>query len=248
MYQFIFSVVCISMAMNFQAQKQELNWVGKSNRIVNPGAESNSSGAPLHWKTDYARGSESNWVSEYGVTSHEWNHGAVKAGLPTQPGANYFRLTVDKYNETRKLNIYQSIRIDDLHATLLVDTVMANFSCWIGSTYTTKTNCSFAEVKVIFKDGSGKPLDSIYIKKTPGEFRDLDAGTPEAEERGFNVMHEMKQFSLWHELPKNSKEALVFVYCEYPCEKFIEESEEESEGEHANTFFFDNFSLGFIKK
>ncbi|MEY5134214.1 MAG: hypothetical protein RLZZ198_2218 [Bacteroidota bacterium] len=248
MYQFIFFVFCISVATNFQAQKQELNWVGKSNRIVNPGAESNSSGAPLLWKTDYARGSESNWVSEYGVTSHEWNHGAVKAGLPTQPGANYFRLTVDKYNETRKLNIYQSIRIDDLHATLLVDTVMANFSCWIGSTYTTKTNCSFAEVKVIFKDGSGNPLDSIYIKKTPGEFRDLDAGTPEAEERGFNVMHEMKQFSLWHELPKKSKEALVFVYCEYPCEKFIEESEEESEGEHANTFFFDNFSLGFIKK
>ena len=175
MYQFIFFVFCISVATNFQAQKQELNWVGKSNRIVNPGAESNSSGAPLLWKTDYARGSESNWVSEYGVTSHEWNHGAIKAGLPTQPGANYFRLTVDKYNETRKLNIYQSIRIDDLHATLIVDTVMANFSCWIGSTYTTKTNCSFAEVKVIFKDGSGKPLDSIYIKKTPGEFKDLDA-------------------------------------------------------------------------
>jgi len=248
MYKFIFFVFCISIAMSFHAQKQEFNWVGKSNRIVNSGAESNSSGAPLHWKTDYARGSESNWVSEYGVTSHEWNHGAVKAGLPAQPGANYFRLTVDKYNETRKLNIYQSLRIDDLHATLLADTVMANFSCWIGSTYTTKTNCSFAEVKVIFKDGSGKPLDSIYIKKTPGEFRDLDAGTPEAEERGFNIMHEMKQFSLWHELPKNSKEALVFVYCEYPCEKFIEESEEESEGEHANTFFFDNFSLGFIKK
>jgi hypothetical protein len=248
MYQFIFSVVCISMAMNFQAQKQELNWVGKSNRIVNPGAESNSYGAPLHWKTDYALGAESNWVSEYGVTSHEWNHGAVKAGLPTQPGANYFRLTVDPYNETRKLNIYQSIRIDDLHATLLEDTVMANFSCWIGSAYTTKTNCSFAEVKVIFKDGAGNPLDSIYIKKTPGEFKDLDAGTPEAEERGFNVMHEMKQFSFWHELPKNSKEALVFIYCEFPCNKFIEESEEEVEGEYANTFFFDNFSLGFYQK
>lgn len=248
MYQFIFFVTCISMSMSFQAQKQEFIWIGKSNRIINPGAESNSSGAPLNWISDFALGAESNWVSEYGVTSHEWNHGARKLGIPAQPGNNYMRLTVNKYDDFRKVNLFQLISLDDIQKTLTLDTVMANFSCWIGVGYPSKTNCAFSEVKVLFLDATGTCLDSIYIKKNPSDFKDLDASTPETEERGFAVMHEMQQSAVQQMVPKECKKAILKVYCEFPCHTFTNEEEEENEGENTNTFFFDNFSLGFIKK
>ena len=240
--------VCSSLCFLLQAQSQQIAWIGKSNSILNPGAEANSDGTPLQWKSDFTMGAESNWVSDYGRTSHEWNHGEKKLGLPTNPGNNYFRLTVNKYEETRKLNLFQSISLSDLQNALQNDTVIAQFQFWSGVTYPTKTNCAFAEVKVLFKDASGKTLDSIYVKRIPGEFRDLDAGTPEAEERGFNVMHEMLLTKKTHQVPREAQSALVHLQCSFPCAKFIGEEEDETEGELSNTFFFDNLSLGFYKK
>ena len=240
--------VCSSLCFLGQAQSPQIYWIGKSNRILNPGAESNAEGAPLHWKSDYTLGAESNWVSDYGRMSHEWNHGEKKLGLPTNPGNNYFRLTVNKYEETRKLNLFQSISLSDLQNALQNDTVIAQFQFWSGVTYPTKSNCAFAEVKVLFQDVIGKTLDSIYVKRVPGEFRDLDAGTPEAEERGFNVMHEMLFSLKTHQVPKGSQLAVVHLQCAFPCAKFKGEEEDETEGELSNTFFFDNLSLGFYKK
>ena len=240
--------VCSSLCFLLQAQSQQIAWIGKSNRILNPGAEANSDGAPLLWKSDFTVGGESNWVSDYGRMSHEWNHGEKKLGLPVNPGNNYFRLTVSKHEETRKLNLFQSISLSDLQNMPQQDTVMADFQFWSGVTYPTKTNCAFAEVKVLFKDASGKTLDSIYVKRIPGEFRDLDAGTPEAEERGFNVMHEMLLTKKTHQVPRQAQTALVHLQCSFPCAKFIGEEEDETEGELSNTFFFDNLSLGFYKK
>ena len=240
--------VCSSLCFLLQAQSQQIAWIGKSNRILNPGAEANSDGAPLLWKSDFTVGGESNWVSDYGRMSHEWNHGEKKLGLPLNPGNNYFRLTVSKHEETRKLNLFQSISLSDLQNMPQQDTVMADFQFWSGVTYPTKTNCAFAEVKVLFKDASGKTLDSIYVKRIPGEFRDLDAGTPEAEERGFNVMHEMLLTKKTHQVPRQAQTALVHLQCSFPCAKFIGEEEDETEGELSNTFFFDNLSLGFYKK
>ena len=238
--------VCSSLCFLLQAQSQQIAWIGKSNRILNPGAEANSDGAPLLWKSDFTVGGESNWVSDYGRMSHEWNHGEKKLGLPVNPGNNYFRLTVSKHEETRKLNLFQSISLSDLQNMPQQDTVMADFQFWSGVTYPTKTNCAFAEVKVLFKDASGKTLDSIYVKRIPGEFRDLDAGTPEAEERGFNVMHEMLLTKKTHQVPRQAQTALVHLQCSFPCAKFIGEEEDETEGELSNTFFFDNLSLGFF--
>jgi hypothetical protein len=236
------------MFMVGQTKQENPSWIGKSNRILNPGAESNNDGAPLNWKSDFSLGAESNWVSEYGVTSHEWNHGAKKLGLPNNPGNNYFRLTVNKNEETRKLNIFQSISLGDAQIALQKDTVMADFQFWSGITYPNKTNCALAEVKVFFKDVGGKTLDSIYVKRVPSEFRDLDEGTPEAEERGFNVMHEMVLTKKTHQVPRETQTALLHIQCEFPCAKFIDEEEDETEGELSNTFFFDNLSLGFYKK
>ena len=238
--------VCSSLCFLLQAQSQQIAWIGKSNRILNPGAEANSDGAPLLWKSDFTVGGESNWVSDYGRMSHEWNHGEKKLGLPLNPGNNYFRLTVSKHEETRKLNLFQSISLSDLQNMPQQDTVMADFQFWSGVTYPTKTNCAFAEVKVLFKDASGKTIDSIYVKRIPGEFRDLDAGTPEAEERGFNVMHEMLLTKKTHQVPRQAQTALVHLQCSFPCAKFIGEEEDETEGELSNTFFFDNLSLGFF--
>jgi len=239
-----FSAFCLLGQVN----SNQIAWIGKSNRILNPGAEANSDGAPLLWKSDFTVGGESNWVSDYGRMSHEWNHGEKKLGLPVNPGNNYFRLTVSKHEETRKLNLFQSISLSDLQNMPQQDTVMADFQFWSGVTYPTKTNCAFAEVKVLFKDASGKSLDSIYVKRIPGEFRDLDAGTPEAEERGFNVMHEMLLTKKTHQVPRQAQTALVHLQCSFPCAKFIGEEEDETEGELSNTFFFDNLSLGFYKK
>jgi len=239
-----FSAFCLLGQVN----SNQIAWIGKSNRILNPGAEANSDGAPLLWKSDFTVGGESNWVSDYGRMSHEWNHGEKKLGLPVNPGNNYFRLTVSKHEETRKLNLFQSISLSDLQNMPQQDTVMADFQFWTGVTYPTKTNCAFAEVKVLFKDASGKSLDSIYVKRIPGEFRDLDAGTPEAEERGFNVMHEMLLTKKTHQVPRQAQTALVHLQCSFPCAKFIGEEEDETEGELSNTFFFDNLSLGFYKK
>ncbi|MEY4141459.1 MAG: hypothetical protein RL110_830, partial [Bacteroidota bacterium] len=73
--------VCSSLCFLLQAQSQQIAWIGKSNRILNPGAEANSDGAPLQWKSDFTVGGESNWVSDYGRMSHEWNHGEKKLGL-----------------------------------------------------------------------------------------------------------------------------------------------------------------------
>lgn len=244
----LFSIItlCISFYYFSQVASSSITWIGKANRIQNPGAESNAEGAPLHWKSDYTLGAESNWVSDYGRMSHEWNHGEKKLGLPTNPGSNYFRLTVSKHEETRKLNLFQSISLSDLQNVLQKDTVIAQFQFWSGVTYPTKTNCAFAEVKVLFKDTIGKTLDSIYVKRVPGEFRDLDAGTPEAEERGFNVMHEMLFSLKTHQVPKGSQMAIVHLECAFPCAKFIGEEEDETEGELSNTFFFDNLALGFF--
>lgn len=241
-------IVFVSISIVCIGQKENPIWLGKSNRILNPGAELNSEGAPLLWKTDFSVGAESNWVSPYGVTSHEWNHGDKKLGLPTNPGNNYFRLTVNKYEETRKINLFQIVNIDDIQSTLARDTVIAVFQAWIGVNYPNSSNCAYTEIKVLFTNTEGKEIDSIYIKKTPGEFKDLDAGTPEAEERGFNVMHELLLSKISKEVPKGTKQMLVKIQCEFPCAKFKGEEQDETEAELSNIFFFDNFSLGFYKK
>lgn len=246
--KFLFTSLIFIPFLSFSQNKPLIPWIGKPNRIANPGAEANNSGAPLNWKSDYAIGAESNWVSEYGVTSHEWNHGNKKLGIPKNPGNNYFRLTVSREQESRKLNLFQTMNLEDIQVALNSDTVIADFQVWIGSNYTTKTNCSYTEVKVLFSDASGKLLDSIFVKRVPGEFKDLDAGTPEAEERGFNVMHEMQRSAIAKQVPKGTIKAVVKVHCEYPCNKHEREDEEESQGEFSNTFFFDNFSLGFYQK
>lgn len=233
--------------LSFSQPKPVKSWIGKPNRIINPGAESNNAGAPLYWKSDYTLGAESNWVSEYGVTSHEWNHGTKKLGIPKSPGNNYFRLTVNKEEEHRKINLFQSVNLDDIQVVLNSDTVMAEFHVWIGSNYTTKSNCAFTEVKVLLYDSAGIVLDSIFVRKTPGEFRDLDAGTPDAEERGFNVMHEMLCSSFTRQVPRGTRQAFVKIQCEYPCAKHMND-DAESQGEFSNTFFFDNISLGFYQK
>ncbi len=249
MHKLIFIYLfCNSMIIIGQTQKETSKWIGKSNRILNPGAELNSQGSPLHWKSNYTLGAESNWVSEYGTTSHEWNHGDKKLGLPTNPGNNYFRLNVNKYDETRILNLFQYIPLDDILNALKTDTIIADFQAWIGVNYPNSSNCAFTEVKLVFINQDRKELDSIYIKKTPGEFRDLDAGTPEADERGFNVMHELQVSKISLEVPKDAKQAFVKIQCEFPCAKFIGEDQDETEGEFTNTFFFDNLSLGFHKK
>lgn len=240
---FAFSIPFLAIS---QVKSPTIKWIGKSNRITNHGAEANSGGIPLQWKSDYTWGAESNWVSPYGVTSHEWNHGNKKLGIPTNAGNNYFRLTVNKYEETRKLNLYQSISLSDLQNALQSDTVFADFQFWSGVAYPTKSNCAYAEVKVLFKDASNKTLDSIYVKRVPGEFRDLDAGTPEAEERGFNVMHELLLTKKTHQVPRGAHSAFVQLQCVFPCAKSKGEEEDETEGEYSNTFFFDNFSLGFF--
>lgn len=221
-----------------QVKSPTIKWIGKSNRISNPGAESNDDLLPLLWKSDFQNW-EAHLISGYGVTSHEWNHGQKK-GIPANSGNNYFRLTVNEVEETRKFNLFQSISLSDLRNSLQNDTVFADFQFWSGVVYPNKSNCAFAEIKVIFKDMSDKSIDSIYVKRVPGEFRDLDAGTPEAEERGFNVMHEMLLTKKIHQVPKRAQSAVVHFQCEFPCGK-VEESEEQD----FNIFFFDNFSLGF---
>lgn len=248
MKNFLVLVLIIPFLGFTQVNDQNLQWIGKPNRIINPGAESNSAGAPINWKSNFELGAESNWVSEYGVTSHEWNHGSKKLGLPINPGNNYFRLTVSKYDDNRKINLYQNVNLDDLQSSLKLDSIFVNFQFWVGSNYNSPNNCSYTEIKVLFKDNFGKLLDSIYLKKLPKEFKDLDANTPESEERGFNVMHEMKLFTLTSIVPKESRVATINVHCEYPCDKFTNEEEEETESEKSNTFFFDNFQLGFYKK
>lgn len=94
----------------------------------------------------------------------------------------------------------------------------------------------------------GKAIDSMYLKKTPGEFKDVDARTLEVEERGFNVMHELLLSEISKEVPKGTKQMLVKIQCEFPCAKFKEENQDETESELSNIFFFDNISLGFYKK
>ncbi|MEY4602917.1 MAG: hypothetical protein RIT43_209 [Bacteroidota bacterium] len=238
-----------SFALFGQTKKEETAWIGTQNRIENPGAESNSDGYPNKWNSDYYnRGEESNWVSNYGAMSHEWNHGDKMLGLPKNPGNNYFRLTVTRNDEQRKINLRQNILLDDVQSILKIDTVMASFKVSIGSVYYNPANCSFAEVKVLFKSANGKTLDSIYVRKTPAEFRDLDAGTPEAEERGFSVMHEFKTFENGMRVPVEATNAEVRVYCEFPCNKSVNEEDDASDSENANTFFFDNFFLGFYRK
>lgn len=236
-------VLCCS-----QSDPQITKWIGKPNRIANPGAEANVSSKPNFWETDFPAAGESNWVSSYGTTSHEWNHGDKKLGIPANAENNYFRLSVNRNQENRKINIYQKIALNDLQPSLLKDTVMAVFRVFVGSGYNTPKNCSFAEIKVLFYNPTGKVVDSIYMKRAPNEFRDLDAGTPEAEERGFNVMHEFKGFAFTRMMRADITTARVEAYCEFPCNKHLTEEDEESEGENANTFFFDNFLLGFYQK
>lgn len=227
-----------------QVKSPTIKWIGKSNRISNPGAESNGDLLPLLWKSDFQNW-EAHLISGYGVTSHEWNHGQKK-GIPANSGNNYFRLTVNQVEETRKFNLFQSISLSDLRNSLQNDTVFADFQFWSGVNYPDKSDCAYAEVKVIFKDMSNKSLDSVYVKRVPGEFRDLDAGTQEAEERGFNVMHEMLLTKKTHQVPKEAHLAVVHMQCVFPCTKFKSEDDVETEGEFSNTFFFDNFSLGFF--
>jgi len=85
------------------AQQKPIQWIGKTNWILNPGAEANSDQRPLQWITDFPDNKENDWVSDYGRMSHEWNHGSLK-GLPSNPGNNYFRLTVNNEPKDRKIN------------------------------------------------------------------------------------------------------------------------------------------------
>jgi hypothetical protein len=235
--------------LSLMSQKDKSNsWIGNQNRILNPGAELNSEGQPLYWKSDYVFGSESNWVSPYGVTSHEWNHGEKKLGLAPNSGNNYFRLTVTKHDETRKINLFQIIPLSDIQKRFLIDTIMAKFNFAVASNYNTKTNCSFTKVSLSFLDENGTSLDSINFKKIPSEFRDLDEGTTEAMERGFNVMHEFINQEKSVLVPKKTVSAKVEIYCEFPCNVNQNEENEEIESENSNTFFFDNFFLGFYVK
>lgn len=240
----------LAMPLFLGAQNEEkiIKWIGKPNRINNPGAEANVSSKPNFWQTDFPAAGESNWVSSYGTTSHEWNHGDKKLGIPPNAENNYFRLSVTRNEENRKINIYQKISLSDLQAYLQKDTVVAVFRFYVGSGYNTPKNCSFAEIRTIFYNQTGIAVDSFYMKRTPNEFRDLDAGTPEAEERGFNVMHELKMYAFSRMMRPDIVIAKVEAYCEFPCNKHIMEEDEESEGENANTFFFDNFMLGFYQK
>jgi hypothetical protein len=231
-----------------QTKEKSPEWIGKVNRIANPGAEANSEGKPLAWQTDFATAGESNWVSPYGVTSHEWTHGEKKLGLPPNPGNNYFRLSVNRNQEMRILNIYQKIPLSDLQPVLAKDTVIATFRVDVASNYNTPKNCSFALIRVLFYDQAGSVIDSFQVKRILSEFRDLDAGTPDAVDRGFNVMHEFKPFTASGMLSPKVVYARVEARCEFPCSKHVKEDEEETEGELANTFFFDNFSLGFYRK
>lgn len=246
----LLGILCVySFTLIGQTKKDDTVWIGNLNRIENPGAELNSDGYPEKWSSNYYnKGEESNWVSSYGAMSHEWNHGDKMLGLPKNSGNNYFRLTVTRNDEQRKINLHQTIRLDDVQSILKTDTVMASFKVSIGSVYYNPKNCSFADVKVLFKNANGKRLDSIYVRNTPADFRDLDAGTPEAEERGFSVMHEFKTFENGIRIPVEATIGEVIVYCEFPCNKSLNKEDDVSESENANTFFFDNFFLGFYKK
>lgn len=233
-------------------QAKKTLWIAAQNRLLNPGAEQNDSNLPKQWKTDYYKDTmeyESNWVSAYGVTAHEWNHGSKPLGLAANSGNNYFRLTVSNALETRKINLYQTVNLRDLKAFLIKDTVMAHFSVAVASYDYSERNCSFAEITVLFLNASGAVLDSIYLKKVPKEFNDLDANSQEAVDRGFSVMHEFQVLNKTIEVPKGTESAKVLVYCEYPCSvNLSKDLEDNNEGAMSNTFYFDNFQLGFYQK
>lgn len=95
--------VGLLLVLTLSAQQKPIQWIGKTNWILNPGAEANSDQRPLQWITDFPDNKENDWVSDYGRMSHEWNHGSLK-GLPSNPGNNYFRLTVNNEPKDRKIN------------------------------------------------------------------------------------------------------------------------------------------------
>ena len=148
-------IVFVSISIVCVGQKENPIWLGKSNRILNPGAELNSEGAPLLWKTDFSVGAESNWVSPYGVTSHEWNHGEKKLGLPTNPGNNYFRLTVNKYEETRKINLFQIFLMAVILLLILVSVLVAGgfLLAFLWSVKTGQMDDDYTpSVRILFED------------------------------------------------------------------------------------------------
>lgn len=230
----------------FAQQSKSIEWLIKPNWILNPGAESNDNSLPKNWKTDFPGGGESNWVSPYGVTSHEWNSGNRMLGLPPNAGNNYFRLNVNNESHLRRINLYQEFSIADLTSILLEDTVMATFSCQIASNEFTAENCSYSKVKVTYTDDQKSILDSIIFHRAPSQFRDLDANSAESTERGFSVMHEFQPINSSHQVPLKAKNVRVELYVEFPC--FVKTEEDESPLNYSNTFFFDNVSLGFYKK
>lgn len=234
-----FTLVCAN------AQQKPIQWIGKTNWIVNPGAEANGDQKPLYWKTDFTTITENDWVADYGRMSHEWNHGSLK-GLPPNPGNNYFRLTVNNQATDRKINIYQEYALTEVEKILPLDTVMFVFSGQVAATYNLAANCTFTNIKLVFFDGANHPIDSIVIHKTPTDFKNLpEEGMDEDIKVELSVLHQFQAFNSSKEVPKAARKVRVELYCEFPC--FVKNEEDETEGSNFNTYFFDNLFLGFYK-
>ncbi len=177
--------------------------------------------------------------------SHEWNHGLLK-GLPTNPGNNYFRLSINNESRDRKVNIYQDFLLANISKDLAEDTILFVFSGQVASYYTQKENCTFTDIKLIFYNESNKVIDSSIIRKTPVDFRYIEEEGVDEADKGHSALHEFQSFSNSKEVPKTANKVRVELYCEFPC--FVKNAEDESEGSVFNTFFFDNLYLGFYRK
>jgi hypothetical protein len=246
MKKFLFVVFFINVSVVLSQASKSPQWLIKSNWILNPGAEANDNSIPLKWKTDFKESGESNWVSAYGVTSHEWNSGGKMLGLPESAGNNYFRLTVNNHDGNRKINLYQEIALSEIQNYLTKDTVMASFSCQIASNSFLPENCSFSEVRLIYLDDSKQIVDSLIFRRVPSEFKDLDANSQETIDRGFSVMHEFKALSSNHQVNSKARNLRLEIYAEFPC--YVKNEDDETPFNYSNTFFFDNLFLGFYKK
>jgi hypothetical protein len=228
-----------------QDEISKVEWIGKRNRLENPGAESISGNFPISWKTNFIDSGESDFWSTYGVTSHEWNSNEEIIGLPQNAGSNYFRIMVNRTYEKRESNLYQIINIDDLSNQDGEYKFIAVLSGNIAANYYTKTNCAIAELKMLFLNSEGIAIDSLKIEKKAQEFRDLDANSELSLERGFSVMHEFIPVQEMMQIPMDSKKIKVELYCYFPCNLNQESVHEE---ENFNVFYFDNIALGFFRK
>jgi hypothetical protein len=236
----------IFFSNSFTQIKENVQWLGKSNRILNPGAEANDNAIPLYWKTDFPNNGETNWVSPYGVTSHEWNSGSKPLGLPSNAGMNYFRLTVNNHEGIRKVNLYQDVFLTDLKLPSVKDSVIAVFSCQVASNSYLAENCSFAKIRLYYSDEKENIVDSLSFHRVPAQFKDVDADSPESIERGFSVMHEFQTLKDTRILHSEAMKVRVELYCEFPC--YVKSEDDQGPEIYANTFFFDNITLGFFKK